>query len=132
MITTKEIHASIQSRLAGSAAFTTLVPAGQFGTWLKNDTIFPHVIFTYSDESLRVKQETTVLGTLVFDVWTTDESEAQAYDIRDVLVTLFDDQALSIASGDDPIPYFEDTDIALLDDGLTRNATIEFGLWFGS
>ena len=132
MIVTKQVHGAIQAAMTGDATLTALVPSGQFGTWLRDETLFPHVLFSISDSNRGVKSQLDLSMVLTVDIWAKEKGEAAVYDIRDALVSLLDSIPLTIASGDFVTPLYDGTVVSVLDDGITRNATITFLMLSGS
>ena len=126
MIVTKQVHGAIQAAMTGDATLTALVPSSQFGTWLEDETIFPHILFSISDDNRNLKGEVDLSMILTVDVWTKEKGESAVYDIRDALVNLLDSSPLTIASGDFVTPFYDGTSVSVLDDGITRSATISF------
>jgi hypothetical protein len=95
---TSEILASIQARLVGTAAITALVPVGNMGDYLPQETTYPHLQYDLNFESMQVKQEDSQIVDLQINIWTEHKGSRKCMDIADAVRTAFDGVPITIAS----------------------------------
>lgn len=131
MIDQRQILSGIQSRLTGDAGLTAVVPSTQIGSFLKQDTPYPHIQYFVESENLGIKGEVAHNVTLQLNIYSDYKGFNQVLNIVDLLIAELDGTPITIASGNGFGCSFVTSDTLLEPDGLTTRGTVIFNLLFG-
>lgn len=96
----RQILSALKTRLRNDAPLVAVVSASEIGSYLPQDTSYPHITYSMTAEVLPIKGETGYEVDLSIIVYTRYKGEAQVLQIADLVKDALDGTPLTIASGD--------------------------------
>jgi len=131
MITTTQIVAALQTRLASYTPLTDIVPSTSIGNYLPQDTPRPLITYEFVFEGNTLKGEDDLTVTITFNIESEEKGVKQTLEIQQLIRNIMDDTPLTIASGDCYGTFIDDFNAAPETDGLTYSGSMIYTALYG-
>ena len=131
MITTTQIVAALQTRLASYTPLTDIVPSTSIGNYLPQDTPRPLITYEFEFEGNTLKDEDDLSVIITINIESEEKGVKQVLDIQQLIRNIMDDTPLTIASGDCYGTFIDSFGAAPETDGLNYSGSMIYTALYG-